>query len=159
MTEVLSQKAHDLMKSNPSLFGLKFDGYVDGKIQYSEPDEWAIKKAEIDLAIFAEREQRNFEREEIACGDFIIDKRGDLLRVTIDHFGESIQAYSGSGSYYLCSHGGCSYSGTCGHLIKMDALKDTGEYKEGSCWIFHENSSGAGRGVHSSVKFKVWKEV
>ena len=51
------QIINGIISSNPSLFGLQFKDYVDGKIIFTDPSESAIKVAETNYQIFEDREK------------------------------------------------------------------------------------------------------
>lgn len=149
-----------IINSNPSIFDLTFKDYVNGKIIFSEPSERAIAKAKKDLSIFEECQQAIYKREKISEGDWVQLKDGSFSRVTVASWSDSIQigGYFGS-SVYIHTSGNGSYSGGCDESIKRSELIDTGEFKDASCWHFHEGSSGANRGVSFTLKFKVWKQI
>ncbi len=151
---------NEIMQSNPSLYGLRFVDHKNGKPVYSEPTQYAAKKAEQDKAIFEERQKAIFARTRISEGDYVHRLDGTFSRITVHQWPEHVQIGGHEhGSYYLNSNGFCSYSGSCGDILERAKLVDSGDYKRGSCWIFSQNSSGAGRGVYATLLFKVWKEI
>ena len=147
-----------ILRSNPSIFNLKFEGYENGKVIFSEPTEYALKAAQKDFELFQERQQKIFERQTIAQGDWVLLPNGEYSRVTVDSWPDSIQIGGHFGSsVYINSNGTGSYSGGCGDSIDKKNIEPTDEYKDGLCWLFHEGYSGAHRGVSHVLKFKVWR--
>lgn len=149
-----------IINSNPSLFDLRFKDYVNGKVVLTEPSKYAIEDATKDLELFNKRQLAILERDEISIGDWVLRKDGKTERITVDSWSDCIQVGGTfGGSFYISKNGYCSYSGSCGDVISKTNLIKTDEYKEGSCWIFSQDWTGGGRGVHYILKFKVWKEV
>lgn len=156
------QKLEYIMNSNPSLFDMVFDEYQDGHIKYKFGHKYlqerAEKQAALDLKLFEERQQAIYKRSSPKTGDYVLMPSGDVSRITVDNWPDSVQiGGTWGGSYYINSNGGCSYSGSCGDSIRRDKLVDTGELKSGQCWLFSGEWSGAGRGVSLPLQFRVWK--
>ena len=61
-----------------------------------------------------------------------------------------------TGSFYL-SVGSLSYSGGLTPPIPTSRLEATGLHRSGCLWFFSENITGAGRGVHFSAQFRVFR--
>ena len=61
-----------------------------------------------------------------------------------------------TGSFYL-SVGSMSYSGGLAPPIPTSRLEATGLHRSGCLWFFSENITGAGRGVHFSAQFRVFR--
>jgi hypothetical protein len=149
-----------IINSNPSLFDLRFKDYVNGKITYTEPSKYAIQDATKDLELFQQRQKLLYDKKIIGKGDWVILKDGRKERVTVTEWNDTIQVGgSFGGSYHVNKYGGCSYSGGCGDLINRNELVSTDNFEEGSCWIFSQDWSGAGRGVYNILKFRVWKQI
>ena len=152
--------AIELMEVNPNLFYLKVQDYKDGKVIYSEPTATAKEKAERNLKLFQERQEAIYKREKIAQGDWVILKDGTKSRVTVSEWDDSIQVGGHFGSSVFINQSGTgSHSGSCGDSVNKSELVNTGEYEDGRCWIFADNSAGAGRGIYNVLKFKVWKQI
>ena len=158
MNQTDIKAAKQIMHSNPLLFDLKVKDYSAPKWEYEEPTQQQLEKALKYVELFKGRQEAIRERSEISQGDWVRLKDGSMSRVTVNHHTGTIQIGGGQGSYHLFRNGYCSYSGGCGEQVKLSSLKDTGEYKPGGCWIFSNDWSGAGRGVHSELEFKVWQE-
>jgi hypothetical protein len=149
-----------IINSNPSLFDLRFKDYVNGNVVMTEPSPRALERAESDLELFNESQEGIYKRNDIAQGDWVELEDGTLSRVTVTSWGDTVQVGGTyGGSYHINSDGYCSYSGGCGGQVKREDLHNTEDYKEGSCWIFSERHVGGGRGVHSVLRFKVWKQI
>jgi len=71
-------------------------------------------------------------------------------------WGDSIQTGGQDGSFYL-GNGYLSYSGGLDPGISHGDLLLTDDVKEGSCWFFDGDMSGAGRGVGFRVPMRVFK--
>lgn len=152
--------AIELMESNPELFHLSVESYEIGKITYKEPTATAKEMAERNLKLFEERQEAIYKREKIAQGDWVILKDGTKSRVTVTEWGDSVQVGGHfSSSVFIYQNGFGSYSGGCGNSIDLKELVNTREYEDGLCWIFADNSAGAGRGINNVLKFKVWKQI
>jgi hypothetical protein len=149
-----------IIESNPSLFGLHVVDYKNGNLIMSDPSESALKKAEKDYEHFQESQEAIYKREEISQGDWVEQEDGTLSRVTVSSWSDTVQVGGNyGGSFHVNSNGFCSYSGGCGDSIKREELFDTGDYKEGLCWIFSERYVGAHRGVNNILRFKLWKQI
>ena len=148
-----------IINSNASLFGLKFIDWVDGKPVFSEPSENAIKEAKKDLELFTERQEAIYKRTKITCGDWVQLKDGTFSRVTVLYDNQIQIGGSENGSYHISKGGTCSYSGGCGDIVEKIKLKKTTRYKNGLCWIFSQEWTGAHRGVNNILEFKIWKEI
>ena len=61
-----------------------------------------------------------------------------------------------TGSFYV-SVGSMSYSGGLTPPIPTSRLEATGLHRSGCLWFFSENITGAGRGVHFSAQFRVFR--
>jgi hypothetical protein len=61
-----------------------------------------------------------------------------------------------TGSFYF-SVGSMSYSGGLTPPIPTSRLEATGLHRSGCLWFFSENITGAGRGVHFSAQFRVFR--
>ena len=148
------------INNNPSVYGLSFKDYKDGRIEYSPPDKYSVSKAEGDLSLFASRQTAIYNRRKIAEGDYVILLDGSISRVTVGQWDDRVQVggYYG-GSYYISDSGRCSYSGGCGDSVKLDSLVDTGTYKPGMCWLFSQGRAVAHNGVYKELKFKVFKQI
>lgn len=114
-----------------------------------------------DKAIVAERMANRAKLTGPLVGDFIRlpelhPKLPRWDRITHD-WGDSMQTGGMNGSFYLCSGGWLSQSGSLDSGLSKDALMPTGETREGRAWIFHHDSAGAGRGVRFMVPFAVWE--
>jgi hypothetical protein len=156
----MTQREKNIAYSNPAIFGLRFCDYKDGEVIFSEPSDYEIQSIQRQIALFDERQEAINNRQTIAEGDYVLMKTGEYSRVTVASWPDSVQiGGSYGGSYYLNSNGTGSYSGGCGDSIKKNTLQLTTETKPGNCWIFLDNSSGAHRGVHDTLQFKVWKEI
>jgi hypothetical protein len=149
-----------IINSNRQLFNLTIKGYTNGNIVFNEPSEEALKRANKDLELFTERQNKIYERTEISMGDYVIQKNGQISRITVYSPDNLIQVGGNyGGSFYIGKNGRCSYSGSCGDVVDIKKLQFTGEYKEGSCWIFSNDWTGANRGVYYVLKFKVYREL
>jgi hypothetical protein len=148
-----------IINSNPTLFGLRFKDYIDGKIVLTEPSENAIKTAERDYELFQKCQEAIYQRTTPAMGDWVELEDGRFERITV-HLGENTLQVGGTfgGSFYIYDNGRCSYSGGCGDPIKREEIVPTDNYKEGQCWLFSDNWPGANRGVYNILRFKVWKQ-
>lgn len=149
------QIINGIISSNPSLFGLQFKDYIDGKVIFTDPSESAIKVAENNYQIFKDREKRLLKNRVLQVGDFVRILPNLTMRIGTHNYDKNYQLCHG-GSFYL-GNNGCSMSGSLDDLISSDDLVNTGELMNGSVWIFSENSSGGGRGVYSFIKFKIWE--
>lgn len=115
-----------------------------------------------DRQIFAERGAALM-KNPINVGDFITFADGVTRRVSyIWDFGEgpeSIQTSAG-GSYHLAGDAETGRRGRANPRTtrtRAESLTDTGDTFDGDVWIFHHGFAGAHRGVHSTVKFRVWR--
>lgn len=89
-------------------------------------------------------------------GDYLLLPYGIYTRFT--HIWEDrAQTGGGSNSFYLCSNGDCSYSGSLDSGVKLDEIELTQEVKEGEIWFFDKGISGADRGVHYAIPCRVFK--
>lgn len=161
-TAELRDKAAQLCAANPSIFRLTISGTDEkGRLVFSEPTERMIEKAMGDLEEFQRRQDAIRKRTEVAQGDWLLTLDGSYERITVASSSSKyiqIGGYFGS-SVYINSNGRGSYSGGCGRQLETAAIQPTPDYKPACCWLFHEGSSGAGRGVNYVLDFKVWKEV
>ena len=151
----ISQDVLDYINSNPTVYDLYFKGYDNSRIVYTEPSDYAIQRALKDLELFKQRQQAMDDRTKISEGDWIIRKDGKYEGISVAHEGH-VQA-GGFGCVYVAKNGYTSYSGGCGDVIKSFEL--TNEVKKRRCWIFSNDSPGAGRGVFNFLSFKVWREL
>lgn len=152
--------AKEICQNNPAIFGLSIAGMNQGRLTFTEPDERQLRAAEIDVVEFQRRQEAIRKRTKPAEGDWVHRLDGSFERISVVHGDWHLQVggYAGS-SVYINSNGTGSYSGGCGDVIKHENLVDSGAYKPAACWMFHHQSSGAGRGVNAVLEFKVWKEV
>jgi hypothetical protein len=158
--QVIDPRVLVIINSNPLFYKLYFKGYENGKIIYTDPTEHDIKKALADLEIFKQRQEAINKRNVISEGDWVILKDGTYDRVTVAWpTSGRIQVGGSSAGLFINQNGHGSYSGGCGRGINTENIENTNEVKEGRCWIFSGNSSGAGRGVDSTLLFKVYKEI
>lgn len=150
-----AEAINGIISSNPSLFGLQFKDYVDGKIVLTEPSERSIRIAENDYQIFKDRGKNLLKNKKLQVGDFVKILPNLTMRIGTHNYEDKYQICYG-GSFYL-GNSGCSMSGSLDDIVSSNDLVNTGELMDGSVWIFSENSSGGGRGVYSYIKFKVWE--
>lgn len=115
-----------------------------------------------DRAIIAERLAALDKVAGPRVGDFIRVPDGRLTRIAYvwdlspdDDKVQTVGAYTEGGSFYLGA-GYTSYSGGLWPGMPRSALRETDETRDGSVWIFHHDVWGAGRGVHTTVPFRVW---
>jgi|GEM_PF-3504805 len=148
-------RIEQIMQSNPQIFGLHFEDYRDGAVVYSKPSQTSVNKATEDLEVFERRERRLLEAHKPVVGDFIKLPYGIYMRVGIHLYDNEFQMCSG-GSFYL-GKSGCSMSGSLDDRFDSGFLSKTEEVREGRVWIFSGDSPGGGRGVHTSIDFKVWE--
>jgi hypothetical protein len=148
-----------IINSNPTLFGLMFKDYQNGKVIYSEPSEYAKEEATKDLVLFELRQNEINKRKDICCGDWVLLKNGKKERITVLSTNVIQVGGNQNGSFYIFKSGNCSYSGSCGELIDKTKLKKTGDFLPGLCWIFSGDLTGGGRGVYNILNFKVWEEI
>ena len=78
-------------------------------------------------------------------GDFVIMPNGIERRCSYG-WDDGMQTSDG-GSYYLCTNGNASMSGSLYPSQLWGYFKDTRDRKPGRFWFFSHNVSGAGRGV------------
>lgn len=88
-------------------------------------------------------------------GDFVYRKSGELHRFTV--LRGSVQAADG-GSFYF---GGTymEFSGGCGPLINLSAVRLTDETRDGACWFFSHHEVGPGNGVTTTIPCRVYRET
>jgi hypothetical protein len=121
---------------------------------------WPNQFDDRDAAIVAERQHRRDMRPGPRVGDFIRMPDGTLRRFTYA-YQDRIQTTDpkSRGSFYLCRTGGMTYSGSLDPSILLTKIVDTGKTRPGSCWIFHHDHPGAGRGVETTVNCRVFRHV
>lgn len=93
-------------------------------------------------------------------GDFVKMPDGTLRRFTHD-WGDSIQT-TGAGQFaedvsFYFAGGYMSFSGSLDSAISKDALRDTGEVKDGRAWFFHHGEVRAHNGVQVRVPCRVYE--
>lgn len=122
-------------------------------------DELAVKlhgegPDERDLAIVAERVKALDAVPGARVGDYVIFADGVTRRISYD-WGNSVQTSRG-GSWYL-GHGYTSFSGGLYRGVPTDTLTDTGETRDGTCWIFRHDMMRAHNGVDVRIPFRVFR--
>lgn len=114
---------------------------------------------ETDRQLLKERSNEFNEKPGARLGDFIKLKNGKLLRITVIHEDDDVQAigttksniYLGGGTFV--QHNGC-----CGDIIcKLNQLKQTDESQMGGVWFFHHGEVGPDRRVDLQMNFRVYK--
>lgn len=148
-----------IIRSNPSVYNLRFESYENGKVVFTKPSELAMKDIEKDLKLFEERQEAIYKRTQISMGDYLIKKDGSISRITVIIDDLVQDGGHENGSFYIGKNGFCSYSGTCGNIINLKNYVLTNEYREGLCWIFSNDWTGPHRGVSNRLKFKVLREI
>jgi len=108
-----------------------------------------------DQAILTERTELFSKREVPSVGDYVIFANGITRRISYD-WKDAVQTSDG-GSFYLCSSGAMSFSGSLYRSIPVETLTLTDETKSGSCWFFHHNYAMAHNGVYVTVPCRVWR--
>lgn len=119
-------------------------------------DPWHSRSVidERDQEIFADRAAAWLDDARPKCGDWIDFADGVSRRIS-HSWGEMGVQTSKGGSWYL-GEGYTSFSGSLYPTVPLETLARTTELRPGSCWIFHHNLSGAGRGVDGEIPFRVW---
>lgn len=130
--------------------------------QFSQ--EYLEKLVNRDIEIFQERMKAfNARPADVPrAGDFIRMLDGELHRIVHcwpKEWGDdaTVQTYPG-GSFYL-GNGYISHSGACNPGVPYEQIKPTNETAMGSCWIFSQDLSGAGRGATAYCRFRVFELV
>jgi hypothetical protein len=123
-------------------------------------DMTAFTFDEFDAGIVSERQRIRLSRRDIQTGDFIRNKEGKLARVTYI-WDDSAQTTKFSdtgegGSFYFGLNGFMDYSGGLEPGLPKSHLRLAEGMQKGRAWIFHHNSSGAGRGVACDVYCRIW---
>ncbi len=145
----LNDKENAILNSNISFF---YGGLYLLNSEYVK--SLAIEKVKRNVLLFEDRQKAIDSRTKPTEGDWVKLPDGRYLRLSVV-WEESFQASEYSGSVYVSKSGHGSFSGTCGNSYKSPLLA-TEETKEGSCWIFGDDSSGAHRGIHTTLNWKVW---
>jgi len=99
----------------------------------------------------------------VRVGDFVKDKDGKVYRIAYiwrDEHNKPFawQTEDGSGSFYL----GNGYMSMSGSL--NSGFQEGSEFKQigtkmGSCWVFDNDFAGAGRGVDTNAKFRLFRLI
>jgi len=88
-------------------------------------------------------------------GDFLLLPHGEYTRFT-HKWNETIQTGGGSNSYHLSNGGYISYSGGLDSGVKYTDIEQSNNTKAGFIWIWDNGTSGADRGVHFKINFRVF---
>ena len=158
-TEIRHMNVADFLKLNYhtesySMYWRWIRDEEQAKVWFEKPD--AIQAAERDIAIFRARLANHEDDLTPIVGQWVRGYDGEMTRLT-HNWNDGVQTGGGHGSFYLCSNGHLSYSGGLDPSIPYDLLELTNERAMSQCWIFHNNCSGAHRGVYYNYPFKVWR--
>ena len=88
-------------------------------------------------------------------GDYVRFADGVERRISHIWFDDVIQTSDG-GSFYL-GDGYVNFSGGLYPGVKRETLTYNAQHKRGSVWFFHHDHWGAGRGVSTSMDFRVYE--
>ena len=157
MTEE-NELINHIIHSNPAVFGLRFKGIENGKIQYTQATGAAKTKAKFDLALFRKAQGALSQIKEPSVGAFVIRINGELDRIS-SNLDTHIQVGGMSGSFSIAQNGKCMMSGSSTILIRKEALKLTEIKKKGSCWLFSNLDKKANNDVHLMLEFPVFQEL
>lgn len=124
-------------------------------IDFDKIKPYQIEAAQKDLDILKSRIELFDKRTGPRVGDYLELPYGILTRFT-HAWDDGIQIGGGSSSYYL-GNGYISYSGGLDPSIEYSAIVPTDKKKDGVIWFFHGDSAGGGRGVYSTIPFRVFK--
>lgn len=163
-TTQLTEQIKELIRINISsedFRNVKGDfGMLNGKYQYII--DWDnLHQRDIDvctenLKIIQSRIDARMKRDYISTGDYLEMPDKSISRIT-HCWDDSVQDGGGSGSFYLNSNGGASYSGSLDRSKPKDLITLTPRTKRALFWIFSRDRQGAGRGFYFYVDVKVWE--
>lgn len=121
---------------------------------------WLHPQFDATDAEIRDRRAQALKAHKLNVGDFVRFSDDVVRRVSYiwpdeDGRPESVQTSDG-GSFYL-GNGFVSFSGSLHHGVPFDSFVDTGDTFDGDVWIFHHDIPGAGCGVNTTIKFKIWR--
>lgn len=88
-------------------------------------------------------------------GDFVVFESHPRRPRRVSEFWFGGAQTSDGGSFHL-GEGSLSFSGGLAPAVPLESLTLTEHTRTGSCWFFHHDSPGAGRGITVYVPFRVY---
>lgn len=153
LTENVSTLPYELLRFNIT------EIYPKIAIDWDKVPQYLIKKAEKDLQLFQDRQDKRLQSDKPHVGDYVKRKDGRLTQIGTFTYDGNFQD-TPSSKPYLNKDGGASYSGGFTmDVLNVANLKPLKQTKDLRCWIFSGDDWGGSRGVCSTIKTKVWKEV
>ena len=94
-------------------------------------------------------------------GDWLRFPNGEFRRAAYcwDDGVQPVSSVGDGGSFHLCANGHADMSGGLDSIIPNGCFRATDETRDADVWIFHHGSTGAHRGVHTKVPFRVFDVV
>lgn len=107
--------------------------------------------------LLRERQKRRMAIITPLVGDYIIMPDGEYHRLAYAWMVDAGFQTCKNGSFYMAQNGRCDYSGSLDKTQPLEKIAPTDELKEAIFWIFHEDWTGAHRGVYFRMEVRVWR--
>lgn len=108
-------------------------------------------------AIIAQRHKDRMTKTDPLVGDYIVMPDGQYHRLAYAWMADAGFQTCKGGSFYCWQGGNATMSGSLDKTQPSDRIVPTPELKEAMFWIFHEDWTGAHRGVYFLMEVRVWR--